>query len=111
MAITDRRLATGFLQPSLAVVLTAPAATTYRIMHANLVNLSGSEETYSLWAPAEGASASDANVLTKSGAIPANFRKEVTELKGLVIEAGCTLQGLGSTANVLTLELSGLEIT
>jgi hypothetical protein len=110
MSAVPARLCTAVLETTPAVVYTAGEGETARVMGANLLNNSTSDETYSLWLP-EGGSPSDANRIAHTLTIGAGQRKDVSELLRQDIEPGWSLYGQASTAGVLTLVVSGTVFT
>lgn len=111
MAINQIQLVAPTLLPAaVAVLLTAPANTTYRIGRAGFSNPTGGALTVTAYlVPAAGA-ASAANQLIDAISVPAGSTYISPELAGLVIPAGSTLQAFASAGASIVFYASGVSI-
>lgn len=105
------RFATVLLTTSSQALFTVPSGEIWRVLGASIVNTSGSEATYTLWAPA-GGSPSDANLLAEDKAVAGGGTpQDVSGVLRQDFEAGFSLYGQSNTDNVLTLTISGTKFT
>lgn len=104
-----KRLATAQLTTTPAIIYTAEGVSA-RIFMARMTSISPNEESFSFWAP-EGGSPADTNVIADEDGIAANDSIEIGQLKELVLEPGWSLWGQAGTEAVLTVVISGIQVT
>jgi hypothetical protein len=98
------------LAAAVAVVLTAPANTTYRIGRAGFSNPTAAAIAVTCYLVASGGAPSAANVLIDALVVAAGATYVSPELAGLVIPAGATLQAFAGTAAAVVMYASGVMI-
>lgn len=103
-----KRLVTATLNVAATTHYTADTVTA-RIDAATLTNTSASDVTVSIWLPT-GGSASTSNAVLQAKTVTAGGSYVVKELYGHVLEDGATIAALASTAGVVSLVVSGIEI-
>lgn len=107
MAVTPKALASGSLSNSMASLVTAPAATRFRISAFTVTNTSASAVTFSVQLSASGGTA---RLVANDIPLGAGETKSVTGAIGHVIQASGYIQGEASTTSVVDYYISGYEI-
>lgn len=107
MAVTPRALGSGTLTSSMVSLVTAPAATKYRISAFTVTNTSASALTFSVQLSASGGTT---RLVAKDIPLGAGETKSVTGAIGHVIQASGYVQGSASTTSVVDYYISGYEI-
>lgn len=103
-----KRLCTTTIGSSAGLAYEAESVTA-RIHAAVLMNDNASAVTVSIWLPS-GGSAGVSNKVLKDKSIAAGGSYVVKELIGHTLEAGFSIQAAASTANVVSLVVSGIEV-
>lgn len=102
-----------------SAMLTATAATYYTVAASTkaivqkltIANTDTVARTVTVYFVPSGGTASATNAIVSAYAVPAGFTAELSaEACGHVLEAGDTIQALASTASVLSIRCSGVEI-
>ncbi len=105
MTDTYKVLSQTQLPNAAAAQYTVPGATSAIVRSIILVNTSGSPVTVSLYVNGS----ANSNKILDTYSIPANNRIELNAV--LTLAATNTIQGVASTAAVVTMTVSGLEIS
>ena len=91
------------LQTTAGTILTARADADFQIEHIFVANVSGSAATYTLHLVPASGSVSTANKVIDAEAISANSSSVVFALKGMMLQPGMTLRGLGSANDAINI--------
>jgi len=92
-------------------IYTVAASTTTQINQIILVNDTTSAVTATLYLVESGGSAGVANLLLNAKTIPTDGSPLIYEFTQLFMDTGDTLQALASTADQVTIHLTGVELT
>lgn len=95
---------------SVAAVYTVPSLTRAIIDQATVSNPGGSSHTYTIYLVPSGGSPSNSNKLLEAVSLASGLTDVLDKLRGHILEAGDSVQALGSASNNLTIRLSGREI-
>ena len=93
-----------------ATIYTVPANTTSQVIFANCTNESTGALTFTIHKIQSGGSAGDTNLYVDAKSIGAGKTDLVSEIIGMVLEAGDFITAFGSGATALNLTLSIKEI-
>jgi len=109
---TPQRLITPVqLSGSAATVYTVPASTTTQINEIILTNDTTSAVTCTLYLVESGGSAGVTNLLLNAKNIPTDGSPLIYDFSQLFMNAGDTVQALGSAANQVGIHITGVELT
>ena len=111
MSNTLKQLSSGQLAATAATLYTCPTGMKARILAATATNDTTTAVTYTLYIVPSGDSAGVANLVCNAQPLNDSESNTVNEIIGHVLEPGDTLQGLASTADQVTLTVSGVEVT
>lgn len=111
MAINFKKLVDGTqLATTAATLYTAPANTTAQIQDVTVCNTSTAAATVTFYVVETGGAANAASTVLKTKAIGVSETVTLSDLTGVVLEAGDTLRGLASAATAVSVQASGIEI-
>lgn len=96
---------------TVGALYTAPALTKAIIDQATVSHPGGgSSHTYTIYLVPNGGSPSNSNKLLEAVSLASGLTDSLDKLRGHILEAGDSVQAVGSASNNLTLRLSGREV-
>lgn len=109
--ISTKRLVSGsLLTASSATYYTVPAGTSAIVQKVTFVNNDTSPRTVTLYYVPSGGSSGTTNIVVNAATIFPNETWSPPDAVGHVLEAGGTIRALASSASVVTMMVSGVEI-
>lgn len=111
MTVKAKNLVPGTMLTAAAVVLyTAPASTKALIQKMTCTNNDTVARTVTIHLVASGESATATNMLVKALPIAGGYTADISDASAHLLEAGGSIQALASTAAVVSIRVSGVEI-
>lgn len=108
--LSEKTLGQAQVTTGTDTLYTVPASTTGIVKYVLCVNTTGTAATITVWADADGTTASDATVIIPTVSVPAN---EFIALKQVWIPmiAASTIKATAGTGSAITVTIGGVEIS
>lgn len=111
MTVKAKNIIPGtMLTASVATLYTVPASTKALIQKMSCVNTDTVARTVTIHLVASGETATPTNMIVKALPIAAGYTADISDASAHLLEAGGSIQALASTASVVSIRVSGVEI-
>jgi hypothetical protein len=111
MAMNARQFVAAQLATTIAPIYTAPTGTKAVTKRVILTNTTGTAATVLVHVVTNGGSVADGNMALNQLSVGGGETYIASELEGLVVEAGGSIQAQASVSGTITAIISGVEIT